>query len=62
MPVNTGKLATESGNYSPKLLVFLLGCANEMRVVIEGMEMTALVDTGSHISALTEEFCLESFL
>ena len=59
MLVNTGKLVTESGNHSPEPLVCLLGCADETRVVIEGVEMTALVDTGSQISALTKGYCLE---
>ena len=55
--VNTGKLVTESRNDSPEPLVHLLGCVNETRVVVEGVEMTALVYTGSQISALTEGFC-----
>ena len=59
MPVNTNKLATESRYYSPDALVDLLGCANETRVVVEGVEMTALVKTGSQISGLTEGFCTE---
>ena len=59
MPVNTGKLVTKSGYYSPEALVHLLGHAHEMRFVIEGVEMMALVDTGSKISTLTEGFCLE---
>ena len=32
---------------------------NEAMAVVEGVEMTALVDTGSQISALTERFCTE---
>ena len=59
MLVNTSKLVTEFGNYSPELLVCILGCANETRVVVEGVGMMALVDTGSQISALTEGFCAE---
>ena len=59
MLVNTGKLVTEYGNHSPEPLMHLLGCANETGVVIEGVEMTALVDTGSQISALTKGFCKE---
>ena len=35
-PVNTGKLATKSGNNGPKPLVHILGCVNETRVKIEG--------------------------
>ena len=30
-----------------------------LQVVVEGVEMMALVDTGSQISALTEGFCTE---
>ena len=62
MLVSTGQLLTESGNYNPELLVYLLGHVNETREVIEGVEMTALVYTGSQISALTEQFCLEGGL
>ena len=50
---------TESGYYSPDTLMHLLGCANETRVVAEGVETMAFVDTGSQISALTEGFCTE---
>ena len=59
MAVNTGKLVTESGNHSPEPLVHLLGYANETRVVVKGVEITTVVDTGSQISALTEGFCTE---
>ena len=47
MPVNTIKLAEESGYHNPDPLVCLLGCANETKVVIEGVEMMALVNTGT---------------
>ena len=57
--VNTGKLATKSGYHSPDPLTHLLRCANETRVVVEGVETAALVDTGSQISALTERFCTD---
>ena len=40
-------------------LVWLLGCANEARLVIEGVKTMTLVDIGSQISALTEGFCME---
>ena len=59
MPVNIGKLATESGKDSLEPLVCLLGGASETRVVVEGVEMTALVDTWSQISAHTDGFCKE---
>ena len=59
MPANTGKLAAESGYHSPDPLVFLLEHANETKVVVEGMEMMALVDVWSQISALTERYYIE---
>ena len=59
MPVNTGKLVTESENDGPEPLACLLGCVNETRVVVEGVETTALVDTRSKMSTLTEGFSNE---
>ena len=56
MPVNTGKLVTESKNNGPKPLDHLLGHANETWFEVERVEMTALLDTGSQISTLTEGF------
>ena len=49
MLVNAGKLVTESMYHNPDPLVHLLACANETKVVVEGLEMTALVDAGSQI-------------
>ena len=57
--VNTSKLVTESENNGPKLLEHRLGCAHETRVKVEGVGMTALMDTGSQISIITEGFCNE---
>ena len=54
MLVNTGKLAAESRYHNPDPLICLLGHANETKVVVEEVEMMALVDTGSQISVLTE--------
>ena len=45
--VNTNKLTAESGYHNPDPLVWLLGHANEAKVVVEGVEMMALVDTGT---------------
>ena len=59
MMVNTGKLKTESGNHSTEPFMSLLGYAREVRVVVEGTEITALVDTGSQITAFTKGFCIE---
>ena len=59
MLVNVCKLAIDSGNYGPKPLACFLECANETRVEVDGVEITALVDTGSQICALTEGFSNE---
>ena len=55
--VSTDKLVTEPGYHKPSPLVWLIGCANEAKVVLEGVETMALVDTGSKVSTLTEGFC-----
>ena len=44
--VCTSKLAAESRYHNPAPLIWLLDHANEARVVVEGVEMMALVDTG----------------
>ena len=49
----------EPGYYNPSPLVQLTGHANETTVVVEGVEMMALVDTGPQISTLTEGFYSE---
>ena len=51
--VCTNKLVAESRHHNPDLSVWLLSHANEAIVVVEGVEMMALMDTGSQISALT---------
>ena len=56
MLISTYKLAAEFEYHNPDPLVQLLCHANESMLVVEGVEMIALVDTGSHISALTEGF------
>ena len=48
----------ESG-YNTDPLVWLLGHANVAKVVVEGIEMKAMVYTGSQISAPTKGFCTE---
>ena len=60
--VSTNKLVAEPGYHNPSPLIQLIGCANEVTVVVEGMEMMTLVDTGSQISALTVGFCSEFWL
>ena len=59
MPVTNDKLAEEVGCHNPSPLEWLIGHSNETSVVVEGIEMTALVVTGSQVSTLTEGFCLE---
>ena len=62
MSVYTRKLAAESEYYNPDSLVQLLNHANMTKVMVEGMEIMALMDTGSQISALTEGSCTEMWL
>ena len=59
MSVSMNKLMAEPGYHNPTPLVCLIGHANEATVVVKGVEMTALVDTGSQISALTKGVCSE---
>ena len=53
---SSNKLAAESGYQNPDPLVWLLGHANEAMIVVEGVEILTLVDTGS---ALTEGYSTE---
>ena len=57
--ISTNKLVGEPNYHNPDSLVWLLGNANEAIVMVEGVKMMALVDTGSQFSALTERFCTE---
>ena len=52
------KPAAESEYHNPEPLVWILCHANEAMVGV-GVETTTPVDTGSHISALSERFCIE---
>ena len=56
MPVNTGKLVTESVNNGPKPLVHFLGHTSETMVEVEGWREQPWWTTGSQISALNEGF------
>ena len=47
MSVSTNKPAAESEYHNPNPLVWLLGHTNEGKVVVKGLEITALVETGS---------------
>ena len=42
--------------HNPDPLVQLIGPANEGKVKIEGVEITALIDTGACMSAMTKSF------
>ena len=48
-------LVALSWYHNPDPLVWLISHSNEDTVVVEGVEMMALVDNGSQIFALTEE-------
>ena len=47
------------GNITLVPLVQLIGHANKVLVVVKGVEMMVLVDTGTQISAVTKGFCAE---
>ena len=59
MSVSANTLAAEPGYYNHDPMVWLIDCTNEAAVVVKGVEMMPLVDTGSQISAHTEGFCTE---
>ena len=59
MSVSTNKLVVEPRYHNPSPLVWLIHCANEVTIVVEGMEIMALVDIGSQISAFTKGICSE---
>ena len=59
MLASANTLAAEPRYHNPSPMVQVIGYANEVAVVVKGVEITALVDTGSHISALTKVFCTE---
>ena len=56
MPVTNDKPAEEPGYHNTSSLVWLIGYYNQATVVVKGVEMMALVDTGSQVSTLTEGF------
>ena len=53
----TDKLAAEPVYPNPDPLMLLFGHSNEDTFVVEEVEITELVDTGSKASAITEGFC-----
>ena len=44
---------------NPNPIARLVGCANEARVVIDGREVTALVDSGAQVSNISAQLCKE---
>ena len=44
---------------NPDPVVWLVGCANEALVVMDGQEVSALVDLGAQVSTISEKFCEE---
>ena len=52
--LSTDKPVTELGYHNPSPLMWLLGLANEATGVVEGMDLMAMVETGSEVSTLTK--------
>ena len=44
---------------NPNLVVQLVGRTNEAPVVVDGCEVTALVDSGAQVSTISVKFCEE---
>ena len=42
---------------NPDLVAQLVGCANEVPVVVDGHEVTALVDSGAQVSNISAQLC-----
>ena len=42
---------------NPDPIVHLVGCSNEAPVIVDGQEMTALIDSGAHVSSISFRFC-----
>ena len=59
MSGSTNTPVAEPRYHNPSSMVWLIGHANQAVVVVDGVEMMALVETGSQISVLTKEFCTE---
>ena len=38
-------------------IVQLVGCSNEVPVVIDGQEVTVLIDLGAQVSSISTQFC-----
>ena len=42
---------------NPDPTAYLIGCSNEASVVIDGQEVTALIDVGTQVSSISAQFC-----
>ena len=42
---------------NPDPIAHLVGCSNEAPVIVDGQEMTALIDLGAQISSICSQFC-----
>ena len=40
-------------------IAHLIGCSNEAPVIIDGQEVTALIDSGAQVSSISVQFCEE---
>ena len=44
---------------NPDPIAHLVGCSNEVPVIIDGQEVTALTDLGAQVSSISAQFCKE---
>ena len=44
---------------NPDPIAHLIGCSNEAPVIIDGQEVTALIDVGAQVSNISAQFCKE---
>ena len=44
---------------NPDPTACLVRCSNEVPVIIDGQEVTALIDLGAHVSSISAQFCKE---
>ena len=44
---------------NPDPIACLIGCSNEAPVIIDGQEVTALIDLGAQVSSISAQFCKE---
>ena len=44
---------------NPDPIAHLIGCSNEAPVIIDGQEVTALIDSGAQVLSISAQFCEE---